>query len=198
MTGVRTREVIVAAADELFYRRGFEHTSFAVIAERVGISRGNFYHHFRSKDEIMAAVIEARQAATREMITDWEAQETTPLGRVGCFVRIVITNGALIRQFGCPVGTLTSELAKLDHPCQGRARGVFDTFRWWLVDQFAALGHDRERADEFAMHVLAFSQGVATMFNAFGDEGFVEREVERMNQWLAECAQPAGDGVRSA
>lgn len=193
VTGVRTREEIVAAADELFYRRGFEHTSFAVIAERVGISRGNFYHHFKSKDEILAAVIEARQRATWEMIAGWEAQEATPLGRIGCFVRIVITNGEAIRHFGCPVGTLTSELAKLDHACTDQARGVFGIFRRWLADQFAALGQDRARADEFAMHVLAFSQGVATLFNAFGDEVFVEREVERMNRWLTAHAPPGDE-----
>lgn len=193
VTGVRTREEIVAAADELFYRRGFEHTSFAVIAERVGISRGNFYHHFKSKDEILAAVIEARQRATWEMIAGWEAQEATPLGRIGCFVRIVITNGEAIRRFGCPVGTLTSELAKLDHACMDQARWVFGICRQWLADQFAALGQDRARADEFAMHVLAFSQGVATLFNAFGDEVFVEREVERMNRWLTAHAPPGDE-----
>lgn len=193
MSGARTRTEIVAAADELFYRRGFEHTSFAVIAEQVGISRGNFYHHFKSKDEILAAVIEARQAATREMIAGWERQEATPLGRIGCYVRIVIANGAAIRHFGCPVGTMTSELAKLDHHCLDQARGVFVIFRQWLADQFAALGNDRERAGDLAMHVLAFSQGVATLLNAFGDNAFVEREVARMNQWLADNARPRDD-----
>ena len=48
-----TRETIVEAADDLFYRQGFEHTSFSDIAERVQISRGNFYYHFKSKDEIL-------------------------------------------------------------------------------------------------------------------------------------------------
>ena len=38
-----TRELIVETADALFYRRGFEKTSFADIADRVRISRGNFY-----------------------------------------------------------------------------------------------------------------------------------------------------------
>ncbi|MEW8341923.1 MAG: TetR family transcriptional regulator, partial [Candidatus Thiodiazotropha taylori] len=41
-----TRQQIVEAADDLFYRQGFEHTSFADIAKVVSISRGNFYHHF--------------------------------------------------------------------------------------------------------------------------------------------------------
>ncbi|TNF20020.1 MAG: TetR/AcrR family transcriptional regulator, partial [Pseudomonadales bacterium] len=57
MTGMTTRERIVSEADRLFYERGYEHTSFADIADAVGISRGNFYYHFKSKDEILDAVI---------------------------------------------------------------------------------------------------------------------------------------------
>src|SRR5687768_3040865 len=55
-----TRQHIIESADQLFYRLGFEHTSFATIADAVQISRGNFYHHFKSKDEILSAVIRHR------------------------------------------------------------------------------------------------------------------------------------------
>jgi AcrR family transcriptional regulator len=37
-----TREYIIEAADQLFYQRGYEHTSFSDIADAVQISRGNF------------------------------------------------------------------------------------------------------------------------------------------------------------
>ena len=46
-----TRDQIVQAADRLFYRQGYEHTSFSDIADAVQISRGNFYYHFKTKDE---------------------------------------------------------------------------------------------------------------------------------------------------
>lgn len=186
--GAGTRDRIVTAADDLFYRRGFEHTSFAAIAERVGISRGNFYHHFATKDDILAAVIEARRAATRDLIADWERREPTPAGRIGCYVRIVVTNGDAIRRSGCPVGTLTGELGKLDHVRLDEARGIFEVFRDWLAAQFTELGHDRARAEDLAMQVLAFSQGVATMLHAFGDTAFVEREVDRMTRWIETTA----------
>ena len=68
MTGKSTRQRIVEAADELFYRQGYEHTSFADIADSVRISRGNFYHHFKSKDDILDAVIALRLATTRDML----------------------------------------------------------------------------------------------------------------------------------
>jgi AcrR family transcriptional regulator len=181
-----TRAQIVAAADRLFYEHGFEHTSFTAIAEAVGLSRGNFYYHFRTKDEILTAVIETRVEATRRMLRQWENEAAEPEERIRRFIRIVVTNGADIQNFGCPVGTLSTELAKLRHPSRPEATALFTLFRDWLGAQFAALGHP-DGADAMALHVLAFSQGVATLFNAFGDEDFVRREVDGLEAWLARC-----------
>lgn len=177
-----TREQIVAAADELFYHRGFEQTSFASIADVVHLSRGNFYHHFKAKDDLLDAVIVARLADTRAMLQRWEAEAPDPAGRIRKFIDILLVNRADIQNYGCPVGTLTSELAKLDHTALDAASGLFTLFRDWLGKQFTQLGHTD--ADELAMHVLAASQGVATLANAFHDERFILREVQRLHDWL--------------
>lgn len=179
-----TRDGIVKAADELFYRQGFEHTSFAHIAEAVGISRGNFYHHFKTKDEILAAVIAERLANTREMLAQWEGSNEHPFDRISAFIHILIANRAEIMRHGCPVGTLCGELAKLEHASQAAANELFTLFRAWLGQQFTLLGREAD-ADALAMHLLAMSQGVATLANAFHDTAFVDREVERMGAWLA-------------
>lgn len=184
MSAAATRDQIVDAADRLFYRHGYEHTSFADIAGAVGLSRGNFYYHFKSKDAILDAVIEARLVDTRRMLEQWETEQATAVCRIMRFVEIVLTNGADIQDYGCPVGTLNSELAKLDHAMLGQARGLFTLFRTWLRDQFVLLGH-AEQAGELAMHVLAVSQGVAVLSNAFRDEEFVRREVDRIRDWLS-------------
>ncbi|MFI1912790.1 TetR/AcrR family transcriptional regulator [Nocardia sp. NPDC020380] len=183
MSGKTTREQIVAAADELFYHRGFEQTSFASIAEIVQLSRGNFYHHFKAKDDLLDAVIATRLTETRAMLAQWESQTPDPVGRIRRFIDILLVNRADIQDYGCPVGTLTSELAKLDHTALDAASGLFTLFREWLAEQFTQLGH-RDDADELAMHVLAASQGVATLANAFHDERFLRREVQRLHDWL--------------
>ncbi|MBB2919886.1 TetR/AcrR family transcriptional regulator [Cupriavidus alkaliphilus] len=196
MTDVTTRDRIVAEADKLFYERGFEHTSFADIADAVGISRGNFYHHFKSKDAILDAVIGARAARTRQMLETWDAASSSPLGRIRSFIRIVVTNQASIMRHGCPVGTLCTELAKVGHPAQPQASQLFTLFRTWLRRQFTLLGRKAD-ADALAMHVLAFSQGVAVLAHAFHDKRFVQQEVERMCAWLdgiaADAARVSGD-----
>lgn len=49
---------ILDAADELFAQKGFDGTSTNDILEKVGIARGTLYYHFKSKEDIMDALIE--------------------------------------------------------------------------------------------------------------------------------------------
>lgn len=194
MNDKTTRDHIVEAADRLFYRQGYEHTSFSDIADVVRISRGNFYYHFKTKDEILDAVIAVRLADTRKMLERWEEDGKDPADRIRSFINILIANRVDIKRYGCPVGTLCAELAKLDHASQAEANKLFTLFRTWLRRQFVLLGR-KEDADALAMHLLARSQGVAALANASHDEKFIRQEVEQMRDWLRSClagAQSAG------
>lgn len=183
MTSNATRAAIIGAADRLFYRHGYERTSFADIADAVGISRGNFYHHFKTKDDILDAVIDHRLAGTRTMLDGWEAVGTNAADRIKSFIGILVVNRADIKRYGCPVGTLCSELGKLGHPAQSGAATLFGLFRVWLARRFAEIGHAVD-ADALAMHLLGRSQGVATLASAFRDGRFIRREVEEMCGWV--------------
>lgn len=54
---VRTRMRIVESARKLFNRHGFEQVSIDRIMAEAGLTRGGFYHHFGSKDELYAAAV---------------------------------------------------------------------------------------------------------------------------------------------
>jgi TetR/AcrR family transcriptional repressor of nem operon len=193
MSRKTTRDHIVETADQLFYRQGYEHTSFADIAHVVQISRGNFYFHFKTKDEILDAVIQRRLADTREMLDGWEIEGEQPGDRIRSFINILIANRTDIKRYGCPVGSLCTELAKLNHAAQPGANELFTLFRSWLRRQFALLGRGAD-ADMLAMHLLARSQGVATLASTFRDESFIRREVEQMYDWVSSCTRhTAGD-----
>lgn len=183
MTKQTTREQIVEAADRLLYEKGFEYLSFGDLATEVGISRGNVTFHFATRDDILAAVIDRRLERTRQMLERWEADGVRPEQRIKSFINILITNRTKIMLYGCPVGTLCTELAKLEHPALPQANKVFGLFRHWLTQHFTQLGFKRN-ADALALHVLAWSQGVATLASAFRDEAFVRREVRQLEDWL--------------
>ena len=179
-----TRDHIVKAADQLFYEQGYEHTSFSHIADAVRISRGNFYYHFKSKDEILDAVINERLASTRSALELWEAENSDPADRIRCFIQILINNRDKITLYGCPVGTLSTELAKLNHASKVAANKLLALYRSWLCRQFTLLGRKAD-ADQLAMHLLARSQGIATLASAFHDETFIRQEVRELCDWLA-------------
>lgn len=178
-----TPDRIIEAADRLFYERGFEHASITDIANEVLIARGNLTFHFKTKDELLTAVIDLRLQRTRDMLEKWEAGGETAEKRIKSFIDILIMNRAKILLHGCPVGTLCSELAKLEHASLTHANELFNLFRDWLRRQFGLLGCGRKSQAQ-AMHVLAWSQGIATLANAFHDEKFIRAEVRRLHEWL--------------
>jgi len=178
-----TREKIISAADLLFYQQGYECTTFSQVADRLNISKGNFYHHFKTKDEILQAVIQKRIRDTKQLLQQWEAGSKCAYDRILKFIQILTVNYDKIEAFGCPVGTLCMELGKLDHKNQDEAKELFSIFRYWLIKQFILLGY-KEEADRLALHLLARSQGVATLSQAFKDKEFVEYEVQQMFDWL--------------
>jgi AcrR family transcriptional regulator len=49
---------LVEAAEELFATKGFENTLVSDIVRKLGVAQGTFYYYFKSKDEVMAAILD--------------------------------------------------------------------------------------------------------------------------------------------
>ncbi len=71
------REKILASGLELFPAKGFHGTSLRDIVRLAGVSKGGFYHHFESKEELFAAVVERTLFAGNEQ----PAAEESPSAR---------------------------------------------------------------------------------------------------------------------
>lgn len=73
-----TREQIRAIALELFAERGYDKTSLREIAERLGVTKAAVYYHYRTKEEILASLLDDHVAGMDAVIAWGEAQ---PPGR---------------------------------------------------------------------------------------------------------------------
>ena len=58
--GDARRGELLAAAEKLFYTKGYENTSVQDILDAVGFSKGGFYHHFDSKLAVLEAICQQR------------------------------------------------------------------------------------------------------------------------------------------
>lgn len=73
------RNEILDVADELFGQKGFDGTSTNDILEKVGIARGTLYYHFKSKEDIMDALIERYNAQILGAAKEIAANKSIPV-----------------------------------------------------------------------------------------------------------------------
>lgn len=75
MTGDARREQIVAAAVDLFSHRGFKGTTTKEIAKAVGVSEAMVFRHFATKDDLYAAILDAKACIDGTHMFPWEGNE---------------------------------------------------------------------------------------------------------------------------
>lgn len=185
--GEQTRSEIVAAARNLFYRKGYYHTSFSDIVEEAGVVRGNVYHYFKTKDELLGAVIEQHLAQYTILLSSWERDKAPPLQRLKHFTRMLIDRGDDLRQFGCPLGTLSTELGKNPAEAPNPARALLDLFKDWLARQFMLMGFAGD-AEKLAVHFLGRAQGISLLTHVYRDPALLAEEVAQLEDWLDKLA----------
>jgi AcrR family transcriptional regulator len=109
---MNTRNRILEAADELFYREGIRSVSVNTIAEKAGVTKRTLYYHFRSKDDLIAAYLEARDEPTLGRYRRWfEEFDGTVAERIaGMFGRLAVWAKSP-RWKGCGFARAAAELA---------------------------------------------------------------------------------------
>lgn len=63
-----TKERIFRAAKEILQKNGYENLSIKNICEVAGVSNGSFYHHFKTKDDLLSYYIEEQPSINPELL----------------------------------------------------------------------------------------------------------------------------------
>ena len=183
--GEKTRTDIVECAKQLFYEHGYDGTSFSDIVEASGLYRGNIYHYFKTKDEILKAVINQHLEEFRALLSQWEKEHIDPKARLQAFVSMISGRKVELVKYGCPIGSLNTELGKDRRDLQKAARALFDLFRDWLASRFTELNRADE-AEVLALHLLGRAQGIAVMSHVYQDAKLLRRETDQLHAWIAQ------------
>ncbi|MFI7024460.1 TetR/AcrR family transcriptional regulator [Micromonospora sp. NPDC049900] len=92
-----TRRSLITSALELFERRGFDRTSVQEIADQARLTKGAFYHHFESKDDLLRHIQEEYLEAQLAAIERIESGSDDPKVRVAELIRLSLTSVAEYR-----------------------------------------------------------------------------------------------------
>src|SRR5499427_3469099 len=145
--GRASRQRIVERAAELFAERGIAGTSVDEVLAAAGAGKGQFYHYFRGRDELVAAVVGHRCAQV-------VAGLTGALGGVSSLAGLEQALAGFIAGFeqmglpGCPIGTLATEVADRNEDARREAAAGFDAWERLPADSLERMRQSGElRAD---------------------------------------------------
>jgi len=63
-----TKDKIFRAAKKILQQKGYDHLSIKNICEEAGVSNGSFYHHFKTKDDLLSYYIEEQPSINPELL----------------------------------------------------------------------------------------------------------------------------------
>lgn len=182
--GERTRRDIISAASRLVYEKGFAQAAISDVVAETGLSKGNITYHFKSKDDILRAVVEYRAQRSIDGFAKWERTSDTPQECLNKYVESLVKSSSELVRFGCRNGSLASELGKGGADEHRLGQNVFDTTLAWLAKQFELSGASPRHAGELAVELMTRGQGVCVLAQAYGDEELFVREIGKLAEWL--------------
>jgi AcrR family transcriptional regulator len=105
-----TRQRLIEVAVDLFTRHSFAGTSLQMIADEMGFTKAAIYYHFRTREELLAAVVEPIFEQLSAIITAAESQRSAAaradhmlLG----YAELAVANRALVSVLACDPSVTT-------------------------------------------------------------------------------------------
>jgi TetR/AcrR family transcriptional regulator, transcriptional repressor for nem operon len=175
------RERLIDGARQVFHAQGVETTTLADIAGAANVPVGNVYYYFKTKDELVQAAIAAHREEVSAALASLD-NHRTPKARLKAFVRMLADQRELTARYGCPQGTLCSELDKRDDDTPNACSELMKLPIDWAERQFRAMG--RRDARDLAVALIASYQGIALLTNTFRDPELMSREGRRLERWI--------------
>jgi len=179
------RQRLVAGARDVIHQHGVEKTTIADIAEASDVPVGNVYYYFKTKDELVAAAIESHVRDVRALLASLESGRN-PQARLKALVRELTAQRELAARYGCPLGSLCSELDKRTDGLDSTCAQLLELPIKWAENQFRLMG--RRDARELAVALIASYQGIALLTNTFRDPELMAREARRLERWIDSLA----------
>ena len=187
-----TRSNLLDAALGVIRTKGYAATSVDDICAKASLSKGAFFHHFSSKEDLAVAAANYWSETTGALFAEaaYHAPED-PLERVLAYVELrkQLVQGEL-PDFTCLVGTMTQEIYETNSvirdACWASISGHADT----LVPDIAAAMERYPIAGDFtaeslALHTQAVIQGAFIIAKASGDPQRAVESIDHLKRYIS-------------
>ena len=140
--GIATREKILDGAQELILDLGYSGMKVDHVLEHVGITKGAFFHHFKTKDDLAKALL--RRYNSKDALIYAETRDRAeklsddPLQQIIIFIRLFEDMFSELTEPypGCLLASYLYELQQFDDETRGMLHEAFARWRTLLQEKF--------------------------------------------------------------
>jgi len=183
------RQHIIELAAEVVYRQGFKGTSVENVLEIAGVGKGNFYHYFRSKDELGVAIIgELEKWFAGPPGDEMFSASKSPERRLRDYLDYVAAARRRDNR-GDPLGNLAAELGDVEpfaKPLRRAVNALLDRLEA-LVSEYALERGVTLQARAVARELAAQIHGLSTLFKVDRDDPGFSGGLDRCQQILLDA-----------
>jgi TetR/AcrR family transcriptional repressor of nem operon len=197
-----TRKRILNAATELFLENGYEASGMAEILHRANANSGSFYYFFRSKEDLLGAVLDRYQEILYPVLLDpiWKATPD-PIERIfrllSKYRELILASGC---SYGCPIGRLALEIAPGQRTIHRKVAANFDAWKA-AVEQCLVEARARRQlprnldCQRLACLVLSVMEGGVMQSRSYGAVRPFDLSVEELRHYFSTLARAASPRI---
>ena len=141
MTGKKetAKDKILKAAADLFYRQGYNATGVQQIIDQAGVSKGAFYSHFKTKDELGLQYLKDRSIEEMNQLRAMLLVIESPLERYLQFTPLMKEWARATNYRGCAFTNMAAEVPDGSSPIRAEAKHHYEEFRTIIKDMIQEL-----------------------------------------------------------
>ncbi|MFC4453863.1 TetR/AcrR family transcriptional regulator [Deinococcus sonorensis] len=170
------RDQIIAAALNRYREAGLGGSTLKDVAEASGVPLGNLYYYFRTKDELVVAVLEACEQELLTLLG--ELAPLPPRAWLERYFEWLLQDPAAAARLGCPFGSLAAELRALGDPAAPRAAAMVQRYYDAVRAQGAALSGGPGAIEELFMAV----QGTYVVARILGNPPLFQAQIGQLRE----------------
>jgi TetR/AcrR family transcriptional regulator, transcriptional repressor for nem operon len=195
---VSAKNKLLDAALKLIRQRGYDAVAVDDLCREAGVTKGAFFHHFKSKEALAVAATEYWTSVTGQIFASAPYQLVDdPLGRLLAYIdfRAQLLKGRTLPECTCLLGTLTQEKFEtspaIRDACFAGIRAHADT-----VAEMIAAAKERYAPDaawspeSLALYTQATIQGAFVLAKAKNDVGVAAGMISHLRRYIVLLFQP--------
>jgi TetR/AcrR family transcriptional repressor of nem operon len=193
--GTDTRERILDTAQGLILEKGFAATSLDDVIRAAGLTKGAFFHHFRSKSDLARQLVERFAAFDFELFDKWEqraeALSDSPYQTIVIFIKLFEEwLSSLPSPFaGCLFAVYVQEAEAFDSDINAFVRTSLERWQGYYERMFTVLLAVRRpkidaTARELAEQYVSTMEGAFILARAYKEPDLIVRQSRQFRGWL--------------